>query len=341
MRSNREFRLATEQLVEKALTLRGEQRLDGGMVVRIKPAWRSKWEPKGENNPRYDRATQVMRSSGSNMNESSKVAGFRSVPPAKIQEHGFQQSAKPSSLRSRQALKQDGDAVAQSSDVSVRSVQPSIGTKDRADQDVRPLNETSEAHGQEERDDNHDMSKSCDAGKDDLTEQSKLLPVRCADAHEPVESSVSTEKSVQPVTETQLVGSEGSSRPLETADAKYTSTEDALPEPTSADAKPPSADPKPAERSRETSSEDSVVIFTPSSRTISPASPRPAIAGRNVSPPEGDKSTPEPTQHKRTASLFSEAEIAERKKAWNKIAMPQNLLLRKKPTTPTKATSKL
>lgn len=31
------------------------------------------------------------------------------------------------------------------------------------------------------------------------------------------------------------------------------------------------------------------------------------------------------TEHKRTTSIFSEAEITERKKAWNKIAMPLNL----------------
>jgi hypothetical protein len=48
--------------------------------------------------------------------------------------------------------------------------------------------------------------------------------------------------------------------------------------------------------------------------------PKEAIVGKKAD----DKAVPS-AEHKRTASIFSEAEITERKRAWNKIAMPLDL----------------
>jgi hypothetical protein len=48
--------------------------------------------------------------------------------------------------------------------------------------------------------------------------------------------------------------------------------------------------------------------------------PRQAITGK-----KSDPAASSTTEHKRTTSIFSEAEITERKKAWNKIAMPLDL----------------
>ncbi|KAH8169896.1 hypothetical protein LIA77_10440 [Sarocladium implicatum] len=284
-------------------------------MVRIKVAYRSKWEDWGKS-PRFELASQGMQASNPMSDDQPRMSAQYSAPMRKQEQKHRQSKAAP--FQTQQVMSKHTGAVV-SSEVPASPLQPPIGTPKGRSAGGKACVELVKARDAEPVD---GVGRAHEPVVDLANEQNRSLSPSCKVAEESSEPSL-VDRQTAAVPEFQAAADKSSSTPVQKASVKDGKTERS---PGGNSVEVTSTAPKTG-CSRENPSEDSTVTFTPSSRTISPAS-RPSSA----LPHEGDNPTPKPVQHKRTASLFSETEIAERKKAWNKIAMPQDLLLRKKPS---------